>query len=376
MNDGFQIILMAIIGALIGGLTNMLAIRMLFRPYEAKYLFGRRLPLTPGVIPRRREEASIKMGEIVTRHLLTPDAFIEKIKSRETRNFIMLFIDRQIETIESEKLTLRYFLERINEGLSDKVVKGFNAQLSDKVTAEGERLYKQEIRNLVPADAMATLDGKIDTLQPQITQKIEEYINSEKGYQDLYTMTDEFVEHRGRLARSLKYLMSKETIVQNIQSELNKLIHHPKMTEIQVRIINDEYERIKKSRVDALISERDQQRLIDSVYDVLRERIDIEGILDYPIEDFNREMFESFKKRGKYQLRDNIIEYLGENTGRIVEKLQLAQVVKKQIDSFELSHIEDLVMEISSKEFRMITLLGFFLGGMIGIVQGLIVVFL
>ncbi|CAM2986541.1 DUF445 domain-containing protein [Salinicoccus roseus] len=376
MNDGFQIILMAIIGALIGGLTNMLAIRMLFRPYETKYLFGRRLPLTPGVIPRRREEASIKMGEIVTRHLLTPDAFIEKIKSRETQNFIMLFIDRQIETIESEKLTLRYFLERINEGLSDKVVKGFNAQLSDKVTAEGARLYQQEIRNLVPTDAMATLDGKIDTLQPQITQKIEEYINSEKGYQDLYTMTDEFVEHRGRLARSLKYLMSKETIVQNIRNELNKLIHHPKMTEIQVRIINDEYERIKNSRVDTLISERDQQRLIDSVYDVLRERIDIEGILDYPIEDFNREMFESFKTRGKYQLRDNIIEYLGQNTGRIVEKLQLAQVVKKQIDSFELSHIEDLVMEISSKEFRMITLLGFFLGGMIGIVQGLIVVFL
>lgn len=376
MNDGFQIILMAIIGALIGGLTNMLAIRMLFRPYEAKYLFGRRLPLTPGVIPRRREEASIKMGEIITRHLLTPDAFIEKIKSRETQNFIMLFIDRQIETIESEKLTLRYFLERINEGLSDKVVKGFNAQLSDKVTVEGARLYQQEIRNLVPTDAMATLDGKIDTLQPQITQKIEEYINSEKGYQDLYTMTDEFVEHRGRLARSLKYLMSKETIVQNVRNELNKLIHHPKMTEIQVRIINDEYERIKNSRVDALISEKDQQRLIDSVYDVLRERIDIEGILDYPIEDFNREMFESFKTRGKYQLRDNIIEYLGQNTGRIVEKLQLAQVVKKQIDSFELSHIEDLVMEISSKEFRMITLLGFFLGGMIGIVQGLIVVFL
>ncbi|MFA7746005.1 DUF445 domain-containing protein [Salinicoccus roseus] len=376
MNDGFQIILMAIIGALIGGLTNMLAIRMLFRPYEAKYLFGRRLPLTPGVIPRRREEASIKMGEIVTRHLLTPDAFIEKIKSRETQNFIMLFIDRQIETIESEKLTLRYFLERINEGLSDKVVKGFNAQLSDKVTAEGARLYQQEIRNLVPTDAMATLDDKIGSLQPQITQKIEEYINSEKGYQDLYTMTDEFVEHRGRLARSLKYLMSKETIVQNIRNELNKLIHHPKMTEIQVRIINDEYERIKNSRVDDLISERDQQRLIDSAYDVLRERIDIEGILDYPIEDFNREMFESFKTRGKYQLRDNIIEYLGQNTGRIVEKLQLAQVVKKQIDSFELSHIEDLVMEISSKEFRMITLLGFFLGGMIGIVQGLIVVFL
>ena len=159
----------------------MLAIRMLFRPYEAKYMFGRRLPFTPGVIPRRREEASVKMGEIVTRHLLTPDAFIEKIKSRETQNFIMLFIDRQIETIESEKLTLRYFLERINEGLSDKVVEGFNAQLSEKVASEGERLYQQEIGGLIPGDAMATLDDKIGSLQPQITQKIEEYINSEKG---------------------------------------------------------------------------------------------------------------------------------------------------------------------------------------------------
>ncbi|MCG1009442.1 DUF445 family protein [Salinicoccus sp. ID82-1] len=376
MNDGFQIILMTILGALIGGLTNMLAIRMLFRPYEAKYLFGRRLPLTPGVIPRRREEASVKMGEIITKHLLTPDAFVEKLGSRETQNFIMLFIDRQIETIESEKLTLRYFMNRLNDGLADKVVKSFNDKLREKVDEEGVNLYGRKIGTLVPEDAMTTLDGKVRDLQPQITSKVEAYINSEKGYRDFYTMTDEFIENRGRLARSLKYLMSKETIVANIRNELNKLIHHPKMSEIQVRIINDEYEKIKNSRVDELISDSDREKLVHSVYDVLRKQIDMEGILDYPISEFNRDMFESFKARGKYQLRDNIIEYMQKNTGRIVEKLQLAEVIKKQIDSFELSHIEDLVMEISSKEFRMITMLGFFLGGLIGIIQGLIVVFL
>ena len=376
MNEGIQIILMMIIGALIGGLTNMLAIKMLFRPYEPKYIFGKQLPFTPGVIPRRREEASVKMGEIITQHLLTPDAFINKIDSDETRRFIMLFIDRQIETIESENLSLRYFLERIHEGLSEKVMRSFNDALDEKVAEEGGKLYGRSIESLIPKDALATLDGKVDRLQPQLTRKISAYINSQKGYDDLYTMADEFVQNRGRLARSLKYIMTTESIVRNIQKELNKLIYDPKLTDIELRIINEEYERLKKMRLDEFVTEGDRDALIDSIGETLKRRIDIDGILDYPIKDFNPEMFNTFKETGKYKLGGNIIEYLKANTGRIVEKLHLAHVIKNQIDSFELSHIEKLVMEISDKEFRMITLLGFFLGGMIGIIQGLIVVFL
>ncbi|MFB9861071.1 DUF445 domain-containing protein [Salinicoccus siamensis] len=376
MNDGIQIILMMVIGALIGGLTNMLAIRMLFRPYEPKYIFGRQLPFTPGVIPRRREEASLKMGEIITQHLLTPDAFISKIDSDETRRFIMLFIDRQIETMESENLSLRYFMERIHEGLSEKVMRSFNDALDEKVAEEGSKLYGRSIESLIPKDALATLDLKVDGLQPQLTSKISAYINSQKGYDDLYTMADEFVQNRGRLARSLKYIMTTDSIVRNIQKELNKLIHDPKLTDIELRIINEEYERLKKTRLDEIVTEGDRDALIDSIGETLKRRIDIDGILDYPIKDFNPEMFNTFKETGKYKLGSNIIEYLKANTGRIVEKLHLAHVIKNQIDSFELSHIEKLVMEISDKEFRMITLLGFFLGGMIGIIQGLIVVFL
>ena len=41
-----------LLGALIGYITNWLAVKMLFRPREAKYLFGHRIPFTPGVIPK------------------------------------------------------------------------------------------------------------------------------------------------------------------------------------------------------------------------------------------------------------------------------------------------------------------------------------
>jgi len=367
---------MGIVGSFIGGLTNILAIKMLFRPYEAKYLFGRRLPFTPGVIPRRRDEASGKLGDIIIGHLLTPDVFIKKIESPETRNFIMLFIDKQIDTIENEKLTPRYFLERLNEGLSHKIAYSFNREIEDKVSSEGDKLYHRKIHELIPPDALKTIDVKVEALQPQAMMKVEEYLGSEKGYSDLYTMTDEFIENRGKLARSIKYIMSKESIVESIQSELIKLIHHPKMTVIQNRIIEDEYTRIKSYELSELLSEKDRDRLLESVSGILKERINIDAILDRPIAEFNPEMFESFKERGRYSLLDNIVEYLGRNTGRIFEKLHLAQVIKKQIDSFELSYIEKLVLEIADKEFKMIKVLGFVLGGIIGVFQGIIVAFL
>ena len=153
MNPVIQVLLMALIGALIGGMTNTIAIKMLFRPYEAKYLFGKRLPFTPGVIPMRREEASAKLGDIITGHLLTPEVFEEKLKSPETDQLIMHFIDRQIETIETERLTPSYFLERLSSGLTDKIVLSFNEEIRLKVSEEGNKLYGRTIDDIMPPDA-------------------------------------------------------------------------------------------------------------------------------------------------------------------------------------------------------------------------------
>ena len=41
-----------VIGAIIGLVTNYLAVRMLFHPYKPFKIFGVRLPFTPGIIPK------------------------------------------------------------------------------------------------------------------------------------------------------------------------------------------------------------------------------------------------------------------------------------------------------------------------------------
>lgn len=375
MNPVIQVLLMALIGALIGGMTNTIAIKMLFRPYEAKYLFGKRLPFTPGVIPMRREEASAKLGDIITGHLLTPEVFEEKLKSPETDQLIMHFIDRQIETIETERLTPSYFLERLSSGLTDKIVLSFNEEIRLKVSEEGNKLYGRTIDDIMPPDALNAVDSKVAYLAYDINDKLVQYISSDKGYSDIYTMVDELTENRGRLARSLKYIMTKDSLTERVQSELLKLIQQEKMINIENRVIEDEYNKIKQSELQELTTHSDLDNILNSIIKVLQEKIDIREILNTPITDFNKELFDRFKNYGKYQLKDNFIEYSGKNMSKIMNKLQLAEVIKKQIDSFELSKMESLVMDVANKEFKMIMLLGYVLGGIVGVVQGVIVLF-
>ena len=375
MNPILQVAIMALTGALIGGFTNTLAIKMLFRPYEAKYLFGQRLPFTPGVIPLRREEASTKLGEIVTGHLLTPEVFRDKLQSPETNNLIMHFIDRQIETIEQEKLTPSYFLERLSDGLTDKLINFFNEEIKSKVQDEGQKLYQREVGSLIPDDALESLDRKVDHLAYDINNKISSYLMSEKGYNDIFTMVDEFIENRGRIAKGLKYFMTKESLALRVQDELLKLISQDKMIDIEKKVILEEYEKFKNNRLDDVVSTQDRDKIINSVVEVLQEKIDIRKILNTPIINFNPELFERFKEKGKYKLKDDFIGYSSKNMTKIINKLQLADVIKKQIDSFELSKLESLVMDVANKEFKMIMLLGYLLGGIVGLFQGVLVLF-
>ncbi len=61
-----------IAGGVIGYFTNDLAIKMLFRPYKARYVWGRRLPFTPGLIPSNQERLAQRVANAIMGSLLTP----------------------------------------------------------------------------------------------------------------------------------------------------------------------------------------------------------------------------------------------------------------------------------------------------------------
>src|SRR3712207_9226813 len=78
-----KILFSAIVGAVIGYITNWLAIKMLFRPHKEKRIFGIKIPFTPGLIPKEQGRIAKSVGDAVGNHLLTKEAMVDALKDNK-----------------------------------------------------------------------------------------------------------------------------------------------------------------------------------------------------------------------------------------------------------------------------------------------------
>lgn len=88
-----------LVGAFIGYLTNKVAIKMLFRPLKPWYLLGKRIPMTPGVIPSRREHLAENMGEVVGDHLLTSTEIGSALQEEKFQQHLLNVIAERVGDI-------------------------------------------------------------------------------------------------------------------------------------------------------------------------------------------------------------------------------------------------------------------------------------
>ncbi|MCL2374083.1 MAG: DUF445 family protein [Treponema sp.] len=88
MTGSLAWILPPLIGAFIGYVTNLAAIKMLFRPLREFRVFGIRLPFTPGILPRQRRKLADSIAGMVERELLTAGVLRERLAKPEFRQNI------------------------------------------------------------------------------------------------------------------------------------------------------------------------------------------------------------------------------------------------------------------------------------------------
>lgn len=75
------------------------------------------------------------------------------------------------------------------------------------------------------------------------------------------------------------------------------------------------------------------------------------------------------------KLLDKVFKEAENKIEDVLKRLNLAEVVREQVDSFPTAKLEELVLGIISKELRLITWLGGIIGGLVGLVQAFIVFF-
>lgn len=93
------------VGGVIGYFTNDLAIKMLFRPYRPYYLFKRRLPLTPGLIPSNQNRLAGRVADTIMGSLLTPEE-LENLARRllqteRTQQAIRWLLELTLDQVQS-----------------------------------------------------------------------------------------------------------------------------------------------------------------------------------------------------------------------------------------------------------------------------------
>jgi len=88
MRDVLFWIIPPVVGAIIGYVTNAVAIKMLFRPLKEVRLLGRRIPFTPGILPRERHKLADSIGRMVEQELLTSEVLRERLARNEVREGI------------------------------------------------------------------------------------------------------------------------------------------------------------------------------------------------------------------------------------------------------------------------------------------------
>jgi uncharacterized membrane protein YheB (UPF0754 family) len=85
-DDLIRVLLTIGFGALAGGTTNAIAVWMLFHPYEPPRLFGRRLDMLQGAIPKNKGRLAVAMGRTVGTKLLTPEDLARTLSEPAFRN--------------------------------------------------------------------------------------------------------------------------------------------------------------------------------------------------------------------------------------------------------------------------------------------------
>lgn len=379
--DNFIVTLlfMAFIGAAIGGVTNHLAIKMLFRPYKAIYIKNWRLPFTPGLIPKRRDELAKQLGLTVVNYLLTPETFRKKFFSKDIQDKVEHFVQSKVEeTIFTNDKTIQDWLSLAGfSHMPATIEQKVEAIVEGQFSSVKNTLSTKSIRTLLSEDIQNTIDAKIPVAVQHILEKGEDYFLSPEGEMTIKAMIDDFLSSKGSLGGMINMFLGDSTsLVGKVQRELVKFLQAPGTTTLLTKIFSQEWEKFKDRPAMDFLQDVQFDPILSKLQVYVKEQLAISERLNQPISYYWPEGNEWAKYTVIPQVIEKAFVKAEEKLEDVLKRLNLQEVVREQVDSFPVEKLEELVLGISKREFKMITVLGAVLGGLIGIVQGLIVYFI
>lgn len=225
----------ALIGAVIGYITNWLAIKMLFRPREAKYIFGMKLPFTPGLIPKEKSRIANKVGETVGTHLLNSDSLSKALKDDKIKSKFNEVAKEKINQVINSNSTLENSLKNT---LGENYYALKENMINNIAKTILESIQEEEFKNKVKFYI-------VDSIKEQLNkepEKIIDFINSNK-FREVIINTLEEEKTRDIIGKALlkevktlgkEDLTIEEVIPENIKPYIEEYVKSQKDTLVNI----------------------------------------------------------------------------------------------------------------------------------------------
>jgi hypothetical protein len=163
--------LIPFISAFIGWFTNWIAIKMLFHPKEEKNILGLKIQ---GIFPKRQQQFAEKLGQLVSRELISFSDIANKINNPETIARAMPFIEEHID--QFIKVKLKEEIPLLSMFITDSTM----GSIKRGMVSEIESLFPALITKMT-SGLQADLDIEkivIDKVKGFSSDKLEEILNA------------------------------------------------------------------------------------------------------------------------------------------------------------------------------------------------------
>jgi uncharacterized membrane protein YheB (UPF0754 family) len=401
-NHIVELSLPPILGGIIGYFTNDIAINMLFRPYKSIYVGKRRLPFTPGLIPRNQNRLAQRVSDTIMSSLLTP-AELQNLTRRllqvervQAALLWLLNVAREQIKAETEQRTAKILAEILHDLLGrslprllkvlarqeDFLEEQFN-HIFDEVLLEfqlteeqADQLAEWLLQAILPPDVLRL--GLVDFLTDRNISIIDEGFREKSS--GTYWVVANLFGLRNTLTRLRTFCLDEK---EESNTRLAELIHSLSIRErLQELLQNLSLQNLPVSTVRQLrktmgdsIRNYIQEEGVD-LFKKLSDSLDFEGISKLILNRLrNSAAVTSSLELVSYELALILDQYLERDLEEIVAKvipiLAIDQVIIDRVNSTSPQELEAAIQGIVKSELQAIVNLGGVLGVLVGSLQTL-----
>ena len=150
MNNIIRILILAVIGGLIGYITNVIAIKLIFRPINPIKIPILNIEII-GMIPKRKTEIATNIATVVEEQFISVDEVTDNIITEQDKQHIIDYIKVRVKLILSEKMTLipstiRNLVQNyVSEIIEDEIREGIDELSEEMIIKTKNRINIKEI---------------------------------------------------------------------------------------------------------------------------------------------------------------------------------------------------------------------------------------